>query len=200
MRLSSFYEGCEQTMQESYLAHYGILGMKWGVRRYQPYSVRGRKSGEGGKEIGEAKQKVKKIAKIAGETAVIGGASYAVGNQLSKLTPEQRSKLGDAAFTRSIKAGKDKPNISPTEQIVKETGNIVRVAKKAKNVHNRPVKAMSNSELKERIERLQLEKSFEQLNAEDVARGRITAEDILSVIGSVAQIGGTIYVLKKIAT
>lgn len=42
---------------DQYLAHYGVRGQRWGIRRYQPYSIRGRTSGKGGKEIGEAKRK-----------------------------------------------------------------------------------------------------------------------------------------------
>ena len=38
-----------------YLAHHGVMGQKWGIRRYQPYSVKPRGSGKTGKEIGEAR-------------------------------------------------------------------------------------------------------------------------------------------------
>lgn len=37
------------------LAHHGIKGMHWGIRRFQSYETVPRESGKGGKEVGEAK-------------------------------------------------------------------------------------------------------------------------------------------------
>lgn len=45
------------------LQHHGILGQKWGIRRFQPYSTVPRGSGKSGKEVGDAAKAEKKRQK-----------------------------------------------------------------------------------------------------------------------------------------
>lgn len=61
--------------RDSDLMHYGVLGMHWGIRRYQPYSVKPRGSGKTGKEIRSAA----KLANDAGK----------------KLTRKQKKNLAE---------------------------------------------------------------------------------------------------------
>ena len=77
------------------LQHYGVIGMHWGVRRYQPYETVPRGSGEGGKEIGQAA----KIAKRNKKTAK--------SNITSALKKATRN---DAGYVGMVEEGQDSWN------------------------------------------------------------------------------------------
>lgn len=165
-------------MSSDYIAHHGILGMKWGIRRFQPYG-RGytRIDGKRGKETGQAKRK---------------------------------SKDSSAWFDQSIKSGKDKPNISPAEKVAKETKNtmdnaqnIARSAGKLRKMttpqENR-AKGLSDEELRRRINRINMERQYNDLTSQDTGKGFEVASEILSITGSVASIAvsaATVYALTR---
>lgn len=162
------------------LMHHGIKGMHWGVRRYQNY--------DGTRISSNKKQKFKKAAKVAAGAAVVGGAA-AVG--------VAGSKSGKAS--EAFKPGKDnKP--SPAEKITRSTSDIVDRSSKIVERSNKPaprqdLSKVSNKELQDKINRMQLEKRYSELSNTEYDAGRQRTKDILETVGDVAAVGASMAII-----
>ena len=191
---------------EDELYHHGIKGQKWGVRRFQnPDGTRTAAGKERERALNQEgnpdrKRKLKTAAQVTGGVGAAVGTGLAIAKAGKHI---DREKL----FAQTIKGGKDKPNISPAEKLSKEAGNVAsnsgkiyKVVKKAKDVKSgRESKRLSDQELRERINRMNLEKQYEMLVEEDYARGHVTADEILDSVGAVVQIGGSIATMIAVA-
>ena len=87
----------------NYLVHHGVKGMRWGVRRYQnPDGSLIKKSSGSRKRLKKATKEAKK-----------------------NWDSEGRERITSGVLDRTIKQGKDKPKLSPTEDVLKKTIEII---------------------------------------------------------------------------
>lgn len=97
-------------MENNYLCHYGVLGMKWGVRRASGSSGAGSSSKQGtAKEKVDHTARNKKIARAVVATASVAAAAYyvhknpeAVGKVITKVKNVKVKDLG----AKAVNAGK----------------------------------------------------------------------------------------------
>lgn len=84
-----------------YLVHHGVLGMKWGIRRYQPYSTVPRGSGKRGKEIGDAKKHKSNRLSLK-EYSKSKKYNYKSSDSYKKLSSDEKQNR-DTTYTKNKK-------------------------------------------------------------------------------------------------
>lgn len=91
-------------------------------------------------------------------------------------------------FARNTNVNDVSSMINNTKTINNETSRIVK--NKAVNNHKKTAEQMSNKELQDAINRMNLEKQFSTLSAEKTTAGKISAMDVLDTVGTVLTIAG----------
>lgn len=152
-------------MTENELYHHGVKNMKWGVRRYQ--NPDGTLT-----ELGKRRlESTKKENRPTSQEGVNGW----VHNQVAEDYGTAKSALGSVRDVSSSANSMARRRAEKQRQKMKDEMD---------------VSSMSDKELQQVINRMNLEQSYKRLKTQDVKTGSDYASDILSTVGEVVGIAG----------
>lgn len=126
-------------------------------------------------------------------------------NEDGSLTEEGKirygrySEMNRAQRQQADRVAKERQNAATSGANVARSGADIARTWKGKSTKNSPASKMSDEELRRVINRMNLERQYNQLTGEDTRRGAEMAEKILMTTGAVIGIvGGTIGIVDTI--
>lgn len=155
-------------MMNNYLQHYGIKGMKWGIRRYQ------NKDGS-----------LTSAGKRRYDRDVRENLAKKKDNRIDTSDPDpKRWVREDVERTKRV--------VDATSNLVRQTSNLEKSSRTKSHKESIDLSKMSDKELREKINRKLLEKQYLNMFEEEaVSEGRKSVSDALNVAGNVLAVTGS---------
>lgn len=176
---------CNRDYVKTILEHGGILGMKWGVRRFQ--NKDGSLTEEGKKRYASSYNKIKENM----EKSINRDSKDSNGN-VTKI------RVSEKDIAKKMDVEETKKDLSSTKELLQDTNKILDQTKNV--VPYEPGKTvrsthpeLTDSELQRRINRIKLEQTYSDISGETkyIKSGSEKTREIIQSAGAIVAIGAT---------